>query len=344
MSQPGRDNGSLANLNSGTGLAELLAAFVAHGGQMAGSRRWAENPLALTHVRWHGPAGQLLDAARHPGDEGWLTQGEREAWVQLALHYPVTAQPTPSGPSAPWVALEIERGRAQALLGAMARSHPPSSAVSGWGQSSYNSSAPHSGYPTRANPSEPAFSGRPSPFQGASRDTPWTPAQAPGPVSGSYWENAPQGAGQYASAAGAPPEGDVSQTTGGWRTTQPPIQEMVVIPCVEVELPPTGGGIGSEDFARDYARDVAVHFARAAHTIHQVRELRAWMRGDRLVLAARMVLGMGNRPLTRSEMDGAAQLLADVLARRTLPYSRLAFAEPSEWQAGSQMPEQGLGV
>lgn len=112
-----------------------------------------------------------------------------------------------------------------------------------------------------------------------------------------------------------------------------------MIPCVEVELPPTGSGIGSDDFARDYARDVAVHFARAVHSLPQVRELRAWMRGDRLVLAARMVLGVGNRPLTHAEMEGAAKLLLEVLAQRTIPYSRLGFAEQSEWQAGSRMPE-----
>jgi hypothetical protein len=337
MSQPGHGNESLANLNSGTGLAELLSAFVAHGGQMAGSRRWAENPLALTHVRWHGPAGQMLDAARHPGDAGWLTQGERDAWVQLALHYPATSQPTPSGPSAPWVPLDLDRGQAQGLLTAMARSQPSSNATPSWGRASYNSPAPRSGFNSRVNPGDSAFGGRPSPFRSGPRDDPWSPPQAP--VSGSYWTSSPQSAGHYAGGAGAPPDGDPSELAGSWRTSQPPAQEMVVIPCVEVELPPTGGGIGSEDFARDYARDVAVHFARAAHTIPQVRELRAWMRGDRLVLAARMVLGMGNRPLTRSEMDGAAQLLADVLAQRTLPYTRMALAEPSEWQAGSQMPE-----
>lgn len=112
-----------------------------------------------------------------------------------------------------------------------------------------------------------------------------------------------------------------------------------MIPCVEVELPTATSGMASADFARDYARDVAVHFARAARTIPQVRELRVWMRGDRLVLAARMVLGPGRRPLTRQDLDGAAQMLASVLAQRTLPYARLTFAELSEWQAGSPMPE-----
>jgi hypothetical protein len=99
------------------------------------------------------------------------------------------------------------------------------------------------------------------------------------------------------------------------------------------------GGMATADYARDYARDVAVHFARAARTIPQVRELRAWMRGDRLVLAARMVVGTGTRPLSPAEMEGAARLLADALAQRTLPYARLSFAEPAEWQGGSSLPE-----
>ena len=63
------------------------------------------------------------------------------------------------------------------------------------------------------------------------------------------------------------------------------------------------------------------------------------MRDDRLVLAARMVMGSGTRPLTRSDMESAAQVLSDELARRAIPYIRLTFADPLEWQAGSPMPE-----
>ena len=52
-----------------------------------------------------------------------------------------------------------------------------------------------------------------------------------------------------------------------------------------------------------------------------------------------MVMGTGTRPLTRADVDNAAQLLSDELARRTIPYIRLTFADPAEWQAGSPMPE-----
>lgn len=99
------------------------------------------------------------------------------------------------------------------------------------------------------------------------------------------------------------------------------------------------GTMETSDFARDYAQNVAVHFARAARTIPQVRELRGWTRDGRLVLAARMVLGPGDRPPTRTEMEAAGQMLAEVLARRTLPYTRLNFAQPDEWEVGSPMPE-----
>ena len=60
-----------------------------------------------------------------------------------------------------------------------------------------------------------------------------------------------------------------------------------MLPCVEVELPPIMNNPAAADYRRDFARDVALHFGRAARTIPQVREVRGWMRGDRLVLAAR---------------------------------------------------------
>lgn len=129
-----------------------------------------------------------------------------------------------------------------------------------------------------------------------------------------------------------------SQSMSSWQMQPRPGQEASVIPCVEVELPPALAGV-SADFARDYQRDVAQHFARAARTVPAVREVRGWMRGDRLVLAARMALETGGRPPTRAEMDRGAQLLASALFQRTLPYTRLSFAEPVEWQSGSALPE-----
>ena len=94
-----------------------------------------------------------------------------------------------------------------------------------------------------------------------------------------------------------------------------------------------------QDFTRDFARDVAIHFGRAARAIPQARELRVWMRGARIVLAVRMGFGPGARPASRAEMEHAAALLAEALARRTLPYAQLRFADPAEWNQGVELPE-----
>ena len=133
--------------------------------------------------------------------------------------------------------------------------------------------------------------------------------------------------------------GEERQFTGNWQRGQMDAPEVVVVPCVDVELPPAMGGNAYADYRRDFARDVAMHFSRAARAIPQVREVRGWMRGDRMVLAARFVVATGHRPPTRAEMDGAAQILADGLAQRTLPYARLSFADPGEWTQGAPLPD-----
>ena len=339
MSQAGREPGGLANLNGGTGLSEIMSAFVAHGGQLAGARRWPENPLALTHVRWHGPAGQLLDAVRHPGDEAWLLQGERDAWVQLALHYPATAQPTMPGPNSPWMPLNVDRNQAQQMLAAMVRPRSANTPAPGYPGGGFGAPSPRSGYSGRFVPNDSSFGSQPTSYPGTARADLRSPSRLSDAPLGSSRSSGTQNSGSYAAGPGQVPEDPISQITGGWSSSRPPTQDVVIIPCVEVELPPVAANPGPNDFASDYARDIAVHFARAARTIPQVRELRAWMRGDRLALAARMVLGTGGRPLTRVETDGAIQLLADVLVQRTLPFSWIGLADAAEWQAGSQMPE-----
>jgi hypothetical protein len=275
--------GGPADPRSESGLAEVLSAFLAYGGQLGGARRWADSPLTLTHVRWQGPAGQALSAGRRPGDDGVLSSGEREAWVQLAIRYPAIA-PAPAGPTSPWAPLQLEREDAQSLVTGIARSRPPSGPPSG-GSGWY---APMSG--------------------------PQSPVRGPGTSN--------------------VPNGPLSQVTGNWSRTA----KEAVIPCVEIELPPTLNGAGA-DYAQDYARDVAQHFSRAARTIPQVRETRAWMRGDRMVLAAYMAVDTGGRTLSQSDRDYGARMLAAALAQRTLPYARMGFAEQSEWMSGSPLPE-----
>jgi len=116
-------------------------------------------------------------------------------------------------------------------------------------------------------------------------------------------------------------------------------QEVTTLVCIEVEMPLTPGNGLAEDYVRDFARDVTLHFSRAARALPQTRELRGWMRGGRIVLAARLVIGIGARPPSRAEMETAAHLLADALAQRTLPYTRLTFPDPNEWAQGVRLPE-----
>ena len=99
------------------------------------------------------------------------------------------------------------------------------------------------------------------------------------------------------------------------------------------------GDPATAESIRDFTRDVAIHFNRACKTIPQVRETRGWLHASHLVLAARMAVAQGTRPPTRAEMEGAASILADVLAQRTLPYSRLLFADPGAWAQGTPLPE-----
>lgn len=358
MAEFGRGFAGPADVGAEAGLAEVLAAYVAYGGHLAGSRRSPDNPLMLTHVRWFGPAGQMLGASRRPGDEVTMTAELRDAWVQLALHYPSATAPMASGERAPWVPVDLDRQAAQQLGGRITRSHP-----SGLGMASWPSgpSIPPTGsrapYPPGASGSYGAFAPVP-PLPMAAPMPPPMPMPAvnsmprvamPGsgvsvgsaPVE-PFGDLAPGGAAGFGAPAFDPlsqPSGTSgpSQTTGSWALGG--IQDLEIVPCVEVELPPAMGDGSTDGYAREFARDVAVHFARAARTIPQVRDLRAWMRGDRLVLAARMVLGAGSRQLSQSEMQSAARLLADALAARMLPYARLTFADPLEWQGGSPLPE-----
>ena len=114
---------------------------------------------------------------------------------------------------------------------------------------------------------------------------------------------------------------------------------MTVIPCVEVELPPVLTDPSAADQARDFTRDVARHFNRSARQLPQVRETRGWMRNGRMVLAARMAIAPGTRVPSHTEMDNAARMLGDTLARNMLPYTRMTFAEPGEWTQGVALPE-----
>lgn len=117
-----------------------------------------------------------------------------------------------------------------------------------------------------------------------------------------------------------------------------PNHEIIVVTCIEIEMPHLMTS-SAQDFTRDFARDVALNFNRAARTIPQTRETRGWMNGAHMTLGALMALGTGTRPATRAEMEHAADTLAGALAQRTLPYVRLRFADAGEWEQGVPLPE-----
>lgn len=306
-----------------SGILQVLIAFVMQGGQLAAARRRPDNPLTLTHLLWQGPEGASLEAVRLANSEGESPE-EREVWVQVALHLQATPMPFSYTPNeSPWMPLAVDRELVSQWVRVLRHgqvNRPASSPLPPYG--SGNSLPPQVGQdmrgrnmPPESVPPNSERSSRPRP-EGA-------PPAPPAPPSPPF----------------TPPGRPPGQRTGSWERSPADPGEVTVLPCVEVELPPVMNNPAAADYRRDFARDVALHFGRAARSIPQVREVRGWMRGDRLVLAARFVVAIGNRAPMRADMDGAARILADVLAQRTLPYVLLGFADPGEWMQGAPLPE-----
>lgn len=103
-----------------TGIGAVLDGYAHRGGHLVGARRWAENPLTLTHVHWVGPAGEQAEAVRPPGDDWGIGAAERDVWVQLALDFPAM-HPSPAGRDAPWLPLDISPQQAAQLLARLPR-------------------------------------------------------------------------------------------------------------------------------------------------------------------------------------------------------------------------------
>jgi hypothetical protein len=82
-----------------------------------------------------------------------------------------------------------------------------------------------------------------------------------------------------------------------------------------------------------------VHFRQAVEQFPEVREVRGWMRGERLVLAARFIFRARVRTPNQPEMDQVVQRLSDALADRKVPYTYLGFADSGEWAQGRPLPE-----
>jgi hypothetical protein len=309
-----------------TGVAQVLAAYASRGGWLLGARRWLENPLTLTHVRWQGTQGEALDAVRQPDDDARLSQTERDVWVHLALGFP--SQQTAAGPDAPWAPLSISPQQAAHLAERIPASAP------GLGFSEPR--MPEA-------PTRPLTAGSAFDRQIASDG----PAISGSPTLSTYSPTAHAAEMQWGADASsgvhAPPADEIRSWTGSTRggVFGGALHDdgVTVLPCVEVELPMLVTGPAGSQSTRNFARDVAHTFEQAVHVLPQVRETRGWMRGERLVLAARMVVAPGTGIATAAERDDAARLLADALARRTLPYAHIGYAEPGEWVLGRPLPE-----
>lgn len=355
-----------------TGIAQVLDYYTRYGGELLGARR-SDNPLTLTHVRWHDPSGHVLDASHSPESDGDIDAAEREVWVQLALDLPVAAAGM-FGPSAPWERLALDQERAADLLAQLRRSL--SSRASGnsvhpgghWSPASpspqqpmgqvYPPSPPHplnppGFHPGRSGGQPPFQAGTLPPLPYSQQQPPFQPPlpHSPSPFQPPAHQQVSQGSGMggaprvppgYAPRSTGEPAapgstGDPREWTNSRRVSQEP--EVTVIPCIEVELPPVFTDPTAADQARDFTRDVARSFNRAARLLPQLRETRGWMRSGRMVLAARLAIAPGMRVPSSIEMETAARMLAEALARNTLPYTRMTFAEPGEWTQGVSLPE-----
>lgn len=332
MAQSGWGQGRSAD--SDTGLLDVLSALASQGGTLYGARRLPDSPLTLTDLRWQGTGGTMMSTHRRSPTDNDEPDAEREVWVQLALHCPLTNMP--SAQDTPWTPITVTRDEVMSWVTSLRheQANRRASSLPGYGHSGGSIPYPPGYAPDRRDGSRFTHTSGP----GSSIAGPSIPL-----VSGGYRPTAPQttvtvhhsgGAAYSVPVSGGP----APQMTGSWQRTTPESGEVIVLPCIEVELPPQGDPTTAE-YRRDFSRDVAMHFGRAVRAIPQVREARGWMRGDLLVLAARFVVGAGQRPATRPEMEATAYYLAQVLAQRTLPYIRLSFADPGEWMQGAALPE-----
>lgn len=316
-------------------IIDVLLAYGSHGGALYAAYRHPDNPLLLTHVRWQGPAGEMIETSRAPDDMAMVRE-EREAWAQVALRS-TTLRPDTVGPHAPWLQAPLDPRDAYDLATRAQRAREEANILPTQRLYSGSSSSAPARSPSHVNGTPPGL--------GASSASAYPP-QAPqmpqmrGPSgdAGQGFDNLGPYGGGLSGGSG------VSQTTGSWtrdayqHVESQPDQEIIVIACIEIEMPSLMTD-APQDFTRDFARDVALNFSRAARTIPQTRETRGWMHGSRMTLGALMALGTGSRPASRIEMEHAADTLAGALASRTLPYVRLRFADMNEWAQGVLLPE-----
>lgn len=326
---------------SATGIAEVLEAYSTQGGQLFGARLWAENPLTLTHVRWMDAHGAMVEAVRRPETDATLDDEERQVWIELALGFPAM-HPSAVNSQAAWFPLNVSpqqaAGLAVRLARALASSHRSGYSdydVSNHPTATIRTSSPASalGGPHRASTDAPG----PSPVVPSFPPFPPFPPSGPSTFSPPPFSPPPFSPPPFSATSGAPARG----ANPPENFARGPIFDdgVSVIPSVEIELPGSGMPGILPASTRDFARDSAATFAHAVQSLPQARELRGWMRGGRMVLAVRLIMAPGAGVPTTEELNDAMQLLARVLARHTLPFARLAIADPGEWSQAQALTE-----
>src|SRR5690348_11458537 len=127
-----------------TGIAQVLEIYATRGGRPEGARRWPQNPLTLTHVRWMSEYGEAVEAFCPPEDGANVAEDERGVWVDLAVEFSAM-HPNPVGLGASWAPLPIGQERAVELSQRISL-RGPSGARSDY-PSDYSGSSPFSGPP-----------------------------------------------------------------------------------------------------------------------------------------------------------------------------------------------------
>src|SRR5579862_3266491 len=108
MTGPNWDRSNEHPAERDTKIAQALISYAMRGGALYSARRWAENPLTLTHALWRSPDGDTVEAFRPPEDEQALLPAERDAWIQLAVHTEASMTPSPLGPAA-WAPVQLDQ-------------------------------------------------------------------------------------------------------------------------------------------------------------------------------------------------------------------------------------------
>jgi hypothetical protein len=93
--------GNRRSSGADTGIAQVLEIYATRGGRLEGARRWPQNPLTLTHVRWMSEYGEAVEAFCPPEDGAgliWRSNFRRCTPIQRAWEPP--GRRYPSGKSA----------------------------------------------------------------------------------------------------------------------------------------------------------------------------------------------------------------------------------------------------